>query len=481
MKLETLLENIKVMKVYGRIDVDIQGIQYDSRRVKQGEVFVCIRGFKVDGHEFAAGAVRNGASAVVVENRLELPDSVTQIVVENGREALAKISAQFYGHPSNDFNLIGVTGTNGKTSTTFLIKKILEKASHKVGLIGTIENRIGDRVLQADRTTPESLELQGLFNDMKNEKVHSVVMEVSSHSLDLHRVDECQFKVGVFTNLTQDHLDFHGTMENYLHAKSKLFTKCEKGIINIDDPASQYIINQATCEVITYGIDKKADLQASNIQIDATGVSFDVTVENKVYSIDFKTPGKFSVYNALAALSVCYILGVPMDIVKAGLEEIEGVAGRCESIQTYKEFAVIIDYAHTPDGLENILSTVNEFAKGRKITVFGCGGDRDRTKRPIMGEIAAKLSDFIIITSDNPRSEEPESIIDEIEVGVKQVGKPYIRITDRKDAIGYAIQMAEKDDVITIAGKGHENYQILKDQTIHFDDKEIAKQFLQEA
>lgn len=480
MILKSLLNGVKTVEINGSVEKEIRAVCYDSRKVTKSTLFICISGFKVDGHNFALSAVENGAEAVIVEKKLDLPKSVTQIVVEDSRKVLAIVANNLYEHPSKEFTLIGVTGTNGKTSTTFLTKQIFEKVGQKVGLIGTIENRIGNIILEAERTTPESLELQELFVKMKENQVDSVVMEVSSHSLDLYRVEGCNFDVGIFTNLTQDHLDFHGTMENYLQAKAKLFTKCKYGVINADDPAAKTIRDTATCEVITYGIDQEADVKAENISITAQGVTFEVVVKNERVPIAFAIPGRFSVYNALAAFAAAYVLNIPIISIREGLESVKGVAGRCEAIENSKGIGVIVDYAHTPDGLENILNTVSEFANGKKITVFGCGGDRDRTKRPIMGEIAAKLSDFVVMTSDNPRTEDPEKILDDVEVGLKKHNTPYVRISDRKEAIRYAIKMAEVDDIVTIAGKGHETYQILKDRTIDFDDKKIASEFLRE-
>lgn len=480
MLLKDLTSIIEHEYVNGDQNAEISGIAYDSRRVKPGDLFVCIKGFKVDGHEFISQAIGQGAAAVIVEKEVE-DVKVPMIKVKNSRRALALISAAFFGNPSSKFKLIGVTGTNGKTTTTYLIKTILEQGGSKVGLIGTNQNMIGDKVLPAERTTPESLELQQLFSDMVKEKVDYVVMEVSSHSLELNRVDGCNFEIGIFTNITQDHLDFHITMENYLKAKTTLFKRCKKGIINVDDSSSEYILNNGTCEMITFGIDKEADIHAKDIEISEKGVKFDVDTPYGSKFIELGIPGRFSVYNALGSIGACLALGISLEQIQQGLKQAKGVPGRAQIVETGKDFTVLIDYAHTPDGLENILNTVNGFAKGRVVTLFGCGGDRDKTKRPIMGEIAGKLSDFCIITSDNPRTEDPLQILNHIEEGIKKTDCSYVVIENRFEAIKYALENAKKDDVIVLAGKGHETYQILKDRVIHFDEKEIVESILREA
>lgn len=480
MLLKDLTSIIEHEYVNGDQNAEISGIAYDSRRVKPGDLFVCIKGFKVDGHEFISQAIGQGAAAVIVEKEVE-DVKVPMIKVKNSRRALALISAAFFSNPSSKFKLIGVTGTNGKTTTTYLIKTILEQGGSKVGLIGTNQNMIGDKVLPAERTTPESLELQQLFSDMVKEKVDYVVMEVSSHSLELNRVDGCNFEIGIFTNITQDHLDFHVTMENYLKAKTTLFKRCKKGIINIDDSSSEYILNNGTCEMITFGIDKEADIHAKDIEISEKGVKFDVDTPYGSKFIELGIPGRFSVYNALGSIGACLALGISLEQIQQGLKQAKGVPGRAQIVETGKDFTVLIDYAHTPDGLENILNTVNGFAKGRVVTLFGCGGDRDKTKRPIMGEIAGKLSDFCIITSDNPRTEDPLQILNHIEEGIKKTDCSYVVIENRFEAIKYALENAKKDDVIVLAGKGHETYQILKDRVIHFDEKEIVESILREA
>lgn len=464
-------------------NIEIDNITYNSKISTKNSLFICICGFVTDGCKYINQAIRNGAKAIIVEqNSREEYNFLDVIIIKvvNSRYAMAIAASNFYNRPSDKMKLIGVTGTNGKTTTTFLIGNILKNFKHRVGIIGTIENHIGDKILKSERTTPESLDLQNIFYHMLKENIEDIVMEVSSHSLVLDRVTGCNFEFGLFTNLTQDHLDFHRTMENYREAKSQLFKICKKGIINIDDASSKYIADIASCDIITFSIDNKSDFKAENIKLSSTGVYFDVLINNETVELFLPIPGRFNIYNALGAIAVCYSMGIPIDIIKDGLENIKGVPGRCQSIHSKNGFSVIIDYAHTPDGLKNIISTVNEFTNGKTIVVFGCGGDRDRSKRFIMGEIAGNLADFCIITSDNPRSEEPENIIYDIEEGIFKTECEYIKITDRKDAIKYALNVAMEGDTIVVAGKGHENYQIFKDKTIYFDDVEVVNLFLQE-
>jgi UDP-N-acetylmuramoyl-L-alanyl-D-glutamate--2,6-diaminopimelate ligase len=480
-KLHGLLKNINYKVLQGNEDINISNIQYDSRKVTENSLFICVKGFKVDGHDFAKNAILKGAKALLVEDEVEyINDSITIIKVENTREVMAYVASRYYNNPSNKFRLIGITGTNGKTSTTFLTKGIIEEYKKKTGLIGTNENRIGDKILKSKRTTPEALELQELFYNMVQENVNGVIMEVSSHSLELHRVDGCRFDVGVYTNLTLDHLDFHKTMENYRDAKLKLFMMCEKGVINLDDQYGKYMIENGTCkEYITYGINNEdADLNAMDLDIDINGATFSIIYNEIVYKVKLATPGKFSVYNALAAMGACLALGIPMDIIIKGLEKNKGIRGRFQAFTSDTNYTVIVDYAHAPDGLLNVLQSIKEFADKRIITVFGCGGDRDRSKRPIMGEIAGNNSDYCVITSDNPRTENPLSIIEEIEVGMKKTSCKYETVVDRLKGIQTALSMANEGDVILIAGKGHEDYQILNDGIIHFDDAEVVKEYL---
>ena len=476
MKLSTLLSGYKVNNQFD--DVEIGGINYDSRKVKNGDVFVCVTGFLQDGHKYAESAVEAGAVAVICERELEL--SVPCVLVDNTREALAFMSDVFYDHPTRKLKLIGVTGTNGKTTTTFLVKNILEAAGYKVGLIGTNKNMIGDREIPTERTTPESLELNALFAEMAGEGMDYAVMEVSSHSLDLSRVAYCDFDIGAFTNLTQDHLDFHETMENYLSAKAKLFDLCRTGIINNDDVSGRKIAASCSAVTVLYGMDSACDIYGFNADFGSNGVVFDCDMLGRKKKIRINTPGKFSVYNALCAIGICTACGITAEVIADGLLKVEGVCGRAEVVPTKQDYTVMIDYAHTPDGIENILRSIRGFAKGRVVILFGCGGDRDRTKRPKMGKIAGELADFCIVTSDNTRTEDPDFIISEIVPGVVETGCEYVVVPNRKDAIKYALDNARKDDVILLAGKGHETYQILNTGTIHFDEREIVREILGE-
>ena len=481
MLLKNLIEGLDIVSVKGNIDVEISSIAYDSRKVKTGALFVCIEGFKADGHSYIPFAIENGVSAILVQKDVEVPNNITVIRVNDTRYALAYVSDKFFDHPSGKFELIGVTGTKGKTTTTYMIKSILEAAGQKVGLIGTIENRIGNEVIPAERTTPESYDLQALFSEMLEKQVNSVVMEVSSQGLALHRVSCSDYNIGIFTNLSRDHIspNEHKSMEEYFNAKMKLFKMCKTGFVNIDSIYGEEVIKGAGCKIYTYGIDRDADIKAANMVLGRDSVQFDVETPWGRESVTINIPGRFSIYNALAAIGTCCLMGIGLDKIKEGLKNVK-VPGRAEVIEIKKDFTIMRDYAHTPDSLENILNTVKAFAKGRLVCVFGCGGDRDRTKRPLMGQISGKIADFTIITSDNPRTEDPKSIIKDIEDGIKKTSGMYIKIADRREAIKYAIQNAQPDDIIVLAGKGHETYQIFKDKTIHFDEKEVVKEILEE-
>ena len=454
-------------------NIDITSIAYDSRKVKDGGVFVCIKGYETDGHKYAKIAEENGAAVIVAEDRIDV--SVPVIYVENSRRALAELACTFYGNPSENFSLVGITGTNGKTTITYLIKSILESTGKQVGVIGTNQNIIGDKVLltkSTTPTTPNALELEQLFSEMVHYGADYVVMEVSSHALELDRGYGCNFDVGVFTNLTQDHLDFHKTMENYLNAKSKLFAISEKGVVNFDDEGGKTIVDKAECDdILKVGMGDGCDHNAQNNRISTRGSRIDMIYGGKTYDTWVGIPGEFSVYNALCAAGAALQLGVGIEDVIKGLGNATGVVGRVEVVPTDTDYTVIIDYAHSPDGLDNIIRCVKGFAEGRVITLFGCGGDRDNTKRPIMGEIAGKLSDFCIVTSDNPRTEDPDKIIDQIEAGIKKTDVDYIRITDRRKAIAYALDNAKKGDVIILAGKGQETYQIIGKEKFDFDER----------
>ncbi|ONI42241.1 UDP-N-acetylmuramoyl-L-alanyl-D-glutamate--2,6-diaminopimelate ligase [Candidatus Epulonipiscium fishelsonii] len=479
MELQKLLSQVEYQLIEGTLHQKVSEIIYDSRVKTVDGLFIAIKGFQSDGHKYIDTAIENGATTIVVQDDVP-PKNVTVIKVSNTREVMAVLANNFYNDPSQNLNLVGVTGTNGKTSITFLLAQILERYGQKVGVIGTIENRIGDETLSAERTTPEAADLQKLFSRMVNEGVDTTMMEVSSHALDLNRVDGCKFDIGIFTNLTQDHLDFHLTMDNYAKAKSKLFSICDVPIINNDADYADLMIGACKNPPITYGIDKEADYMAKDIAITSSEVTYKLTYDGKTIDIKVPIPGKFTVYNTMAVIVASIKLGVPMNLIVETLKNVKGVPGRVQTFNSPKGYSVIVDYAHTPDGLENVLQAINQFAKSRIITVFGCGGDRDNKKRPIMGEIAAKYSTDVIITSDNPRTEEPNSIIEQIEVGTKKVTDEYIKIVDRKKAIYAALSRATSGDVVLIAGKGHETYQHLNTGIIHFDDSEIVQEYIEE-
>ncbi len=480
MKLEDILCGMDYEITSGSDGVDINEIQYDSRKVKSGDVFICIKGYKTDGHNYIDNAFKNGASVIIYSESIESLPECTTIKVEDGRKTLAKASSNYYGNPSSRMKIIGITGTNGKTTSTFMIKSILESAGYKVGLVGTIANYIGNKKLHSERTTPESLELQRLFKEMVDEKVEYCVMEASSHSLYLNRVYSVEFCEAIFTNLTRDHLDFHKTFENYYQAKLILFKNTLNSIINIDDKYGARVYKDAIGNKVTYAIEKPADVKADNINMHSRGVEFDVTYKSEKKHINLNIPGKYNVLNALGSIGACINEGIKLDVVKSGLEKLKAVPGRCELVTDGYNlgYEVIVDYAHTPDGLENILKSVREFTNGKLIAVFGCGGDRDNTKRPIMGKIGTDLSDFAVITSDNPRTEDPMEIIDEVVSGIEK--QDYIVIENRREAIKKAMEIAKEGDVIVIAGKGHEDYQILKDRTIHFDEREIVADIIKQ-
>ncbi len=486
MNLKSVLSGIEGLKAKGNLDMEIMGVAHDSRKVKEGYVFVAVKGYDVDGHNYIHQAIENGAKAIVVEDissikQSGLPENITLVVAPNTREALAKMACNFYDNPSKKFNLIGITGTKGKTTTTFMIKSILEKSGQKVGLIGTVANYIGDKNLgESSRTTPESLELQELFAEMVKEKVETVVMEVSSQSLKLHRVDGCDFNIGVFTNFSEDHISEkeHPDMQEYFNSKLKLFDMCKKGFINIDDYQVAKVKKLATnCDIKTYGIDNSADLLAKDITVTNASVDFKVKIGQRNERVKTGIPGRFSVYNSLAAISVAGVFGIDAEKIKEALLEVR-VPGRSELVDNKKELTIMIDYAHSPESLQNILSAVKSYTRGRVISVFGCGGDRDPGKRPQMGEISGNVADFTIITSDNPRTEEPAEIVKEIEVGMKKTKGKYVTIVDRIEAIKYAINMANKNDIIVLAGKGHETYQEINGKKYPFDEREIIKKLM---
>lgn len=452
--------------------MEITDVAYDSRKVKAGALFVAIKGFKSDGHDFIETAFQNGAAFVVGEKEIardnykKVPDS---------RVFLARVSAAFFNHPADRLKIIGITGTNGKTTASYLIKGIIELKGDKCGLIGTNQILIGNEAVDSVRTTPESRDLHELFAKMEKAGAKWVVMEVSSHSLALDRVYGITFETAVFTNLTRDHLDFHKTMDNYAQAKAKLFSMCRSCAVNVDDEYSSVMLKNAV-EPLTYSVERKSNLKAENVKLSEKGVFFDIYDGGKCVKYRLAIPGRFSVYNALSAIAAALNVGFSHDDIVKGLIFARGVKGRLEVLPILTDYTVIIDYAHTPDGLENVLNALRGFAKGRIITLFGCGGDRDKTKRPIMGKIAEEMSDLAIVTSDNPRSEEPGAIIEDILAGMKKDNHTVVQ--NRREAIGYALDIAKKDDIVLLAGKGHETYQILKDETIHFDEREIVKEIL---
>ena len=457
-------------------EIEITGVTCDSRHVTEGSVYVCINGVTVDGHKFAESAVKSGAAVVICEKDVGLSN---QIFVENSRKTFAELSAAWFEHPAKNLKIIGVTGTNGKTSVSYMIKKVLEHFGYKVGLVGTIQNMIGDEVLPSKNTTPSAYELQSMFSLMVRSGCKYCVMEVSSHALDQDRVYGIEFDVGLFTNLTQDHLDYHITMDNYLLAKRKLFSMSKVAIMNADDAYFQQMSEGLKCDLMTYSTKSEdCDFVAQNIKLRPDGTQFDIKCNQGNYSIKTSIGGKFTPYNALCAIGCCVKLGFDAEKVIEAIAQMAGVKGRAEVVPTERDFTVIIDYAHTPDGLENILKTFAECDKNRLIVLFGCGGDRDRTKRPKMGAIAADIADYVIVTSDNPRSEEPMSIINDILEGMHNSSTPYEVIENRVEAIKKAVQIAKKDDIIVLAGKGHETYQILKDGTIHLDEREVIAEAL---
>ncbi len=459
-------------------ETQITDLTCDSRKVGKGFAFVCISGFSMDGHKFAKAAVEAGASVVISEK----PTGVScEVIVEDTHKAYAVMSANYFGNPSKSMKLVGVTGTNGKTSVTYMLKAVIESRGYKTGVIGTIQNLIGDQVVESVNTTPDAYSLNQLFARMRDAGCEYVLMETSSHALDQKRIYGLEFEVGAFTNLTQDHLDYHKTMENYFGAKKKLFGMCKAAVINLDDEYGRQLIASVGCEVLTYAVnDRSSTYSANGINMRPDGIEYELVGDYIIKRMRLKTGGKFSVYNSLCAAVCAKQLGFSIDEIANAFEKLDGVKGRAEVVPTGKDYTVIIDYAHTPDGLANVLSTFRELKKGRLVCLFGCGGDRDATKRPIMGSIASKLSDMVIVTSDNPRSEEPSVIINDILEGMKDSRTPYVVIENRINAIKFAIHNAKKDDIIVLAGKGHETYQILSSGKIHLDEREVIAEALNE-
>ena len=472
MRLSEVLKEVEVISANVDLNTEISDICYDSRKADRGAAFVAISGFKTDGNAFIHDALDRGAAVVITENA---QDGIPCVVVKNCRRALAQMSAAWFGYPSEKFKLIGITGTNGKTTTSYWIKEIIDKITgKKTGLIGTNQILIADKELPSERTTPESFELQKLFAQMADSGCEYVVMEVSSHSLELDRVYGADFDIGVFTNLTQDHLDFHGTMENYRNAKAKLFDMCRVGVFNLDDQAGRYYVQNAKCQKVTYGIEHDdGSVTAKNIRYGAAGVAYEALINEGIARINISTPGIFSVYNSLAAAAAALCMGFNIYDIAEALKQAKGVRGRAEVVAN-GEYTVLVDYAHTPDGVQNILTAAKGFTEGRIICVFGCGGDRDKTKRPIMGRIAAELSDIPIVTSDNPRTEDPSEIIKDILAGIDKKKYNPIVIENRAEAITEALKQAKKGDTVLLLGKGHETYQEINGHKAHFDDREQA-------
>ncbi len=483
MKLKELIKNIEVLKIENERDVEITGLSYNSKTIKKGDIFICLKGENTDGHKFAKSAYENGAAAFFLEDELDFECDCPKVFVKSTKRSIADLSAAFYKNPSNNLNLVGVTGTNGKTTVTHLLQKIVEKSGEKCGLIGTLGYKMSsaDTYHEAKHTTPQAPELQHNFSRMLEAGVKNVMMEVSSHALEQNRTGCCAFNGAVLTNLTQDHLDYHITMNNYFEAKAILFKNLEPNafaVINKDDEYAQRFIDvtKKGTKIYTYGVKNSADVTAKNIEFSIHGAAFDCETPFGKTTLNLQLNGMFSVYNALAALTTGLAMGINLETIKQALEETPSVAGRFEIVN--KEPLVIVDYAHTPDGLENVLKAAREITPktSKLICLFGCGGDRDATKRPKMGAIADRLSDKVIVTSDNPRSENPDLIISDIMAGIKSVSADRIFVeADRREAIKYIKKIADKSDVAVVAGKGHEDYQILNDRTIHFDDREEVR------
>ena len=486
MELEQLVRQLRDPIMTGSPDRRITSLCYDSREASPGSLFVAIRGNVVDGHGFIEQAIERGAIAIVSEEP-GLTQRVTHIQVLDSRDALARLAAAFYSNPSKQLRMIGVTGTNGKTTTTYLIKHLLERAGQRTGLIGTVSYEIGERVLPASRTTPESLDLQSILAQCVDARCANVVMEVSSHALELERVDGIGFRVAIFTNLTQDHLDFHRGMKEYFEAKARLFAglrdaegKGRTAIINVDDAYGQQLVARfgRDLPIITFGMGARADLRASNFKIEPTGTSYQLDIKGKSFLVRLPLIGRFNIYNSLAALAAIHALGLDVRAAVLALARAPQVPGRLEAVPARRQFQVFVDYAHTDDALLNVIKTCRDLSPNRLIVVFGCGGNRDKSKRPLMGAAADQNADYSIITSDNPRKEDPAQIIRDIEAGFKS--KRFESVLDRREAITRAIQLAQPRDIVLIAGKGHEKYQEFADRTIPFDDIEVAARALEE-
>lgn len=478
MKLGELLHNIPILETNADLEQEITGVSYDSRHTSPGDLFIALEGYETDGHRFIPMAREKGAACVLCQKAPQ--DGGPYVRTGDSRGALAQAGRNWFGDPAGEMTMVGVTGTNGKTTTTYLLKDVLEKAAGaKVGLIGTNQNMVGDEVLHTERTTPESFELQALFRRMADAGCTHVVMEVSSHALCLQRVAGIRFAAGLFTNLSQDHLDFHGSMEDYCGAKALLFRQCEKGVYNADDPWADRVTRDAPCPLSSFG-EKAGELRGENIRLAVDGVDFDACRDGETVPVRVNIPGGFTVYNALGVMAAARELGVSLADSARVLRQSAGVKGRVEVVPVPGEYTVLIDYAVTPDAIENVLATVRDFARGRVVILFGCGGDRDRGKRPKMGRIAARMADFVVVTSDNPRTEVPGDIIADILPGLEGTETPYVVVEDRVEAIRYALDHARKDDVIILAGKGHETYQIVGHEKRHLDEREVVAAYIAE-
>ena len=480
MKLLSLLQGIRVLETTASMDLELTGVSYDSRTTEPGNLYVAVKGYATDGHKYIPGAVEKGAAAVICQEKPEA--DIPYILVEDSRLALAQLGCNWFDHPSEKMKVIGITGTNGKTTVTYLLKTVLEQCvGAKVGLIGTICNMVGDEVLETERTTPESFEVQKLLRRMADAGCTHVVMETSSHALYLNRLHGIRFAVGVFTNLTEDHLDFHETMENYRKAKEILFQNCDACVFNLDDPAAAPMMETATCPCIPCSLGKnEADLCAKNLKLRADHVEFDAVIGNEISRFRLNIPGRFSAYNAMSVVGAAKALGIPLAAIAESLRSAKGVKGRVEVVPTPgKDYTILIDYAHTPDGLENVLTSVQDYCQGRVIAVFGCGGDRDPFKRPIMGKIGVDKADYVVFTSDNPRTEDPHEILRQVVAGAEKTKTPYEVIENRRAAIRWAMDHARKDDIIVLAGKGHETYQIIGKEYTHLDEREVVAAHLE--
>lgn len=471
MLLSALLKGVNVKSQY--IDREINDVTDNTKKVTENSAFVCVEGARFDGHNFASDVMKNGAVSVIVSRDLGLKE---QVIVDNTREAYAIMCKNLFGAKSDELKIIGITGTNGKTTTAFIIKDLLQEFNIKSGLIGTVKNMVGDKEFPTELTTPDPYDMHKLFKMMADDGLKYCVMETSSQAFHQKRLAGIHFDVGVFTNLTQDHLDYHGTIEEYKKCKKELFLACDKAVVNSDDEASSYMLEGTKCEKMTYGVKEASTLKASNIELFENKVKYLI---NDSLNVDFYIPGDFSVYNSLAAIGAVNALGFSLDEITENIANAKSVKGRLELVPTNTPFGVIIDYAHTPDGLEKAINAVRGFTKGRVITLFGCGGDRDKTKRPKMGRIATELSDIVVVTSDNPRTENPEEIIEEILIGTVGSKAEVITITDRSEAIEKALKIAKENDTILLAGKGHELYQVIGTERVHYDEREIIKNALE--